>query len=407
MSVITIFSGNFCHEDAIVKEVVKATGYTLIDQHEIVKRASSLSKITEAKIREAFMAKTSIFNKFTHEKERSIAYLRLAIASLLEQDTLLLTGFPVHLIPSDINHVLRTCLIADVKNRVAAAEAESHPEKVAMKLIREHEKNCTAWVQTIFSVEDPWSISIYDMVVPVDKTNIKDTVALIVEKSKSAAVEYSEKSKNSVKDFHLAALVETALADDGHNIGVRSHNGAVKLTINNNVLMLKKLEEDIKSIAQKVPGVSSVETEIGKEFYQADIYRKYDFQIPSKLLLVDDEREFVQTLSERLLLRDMTSAVAYDGESALNIVDEDEPEVMILDLKMPGIDGIEVLRKVKATKPGIEVIILTGHGSEADRKVCMELGAFAYLHKPVDIDLLSETLKKANEKIKEKFSQSK
>jgi DNA-binding NtrC family response regulator len=69
---------------------------------------------------------------------------------------------------------------------------------------------------------------------------------------------------------------------------------------------------------------------------------------------------------------------------------------------MPGIDGIEVLRQVKETNPEIEVIILTGHGSEADRETCMKLGAFAYLQKPVDIDLLSETLKKANEKIREK-----
>jgi CheY-like chemotaxis protein len=403
MSVITIFSGNFCHEDAIVKDLVKATGYNLIGQKEIVKKASSLSKIAETKISEAFMEKTSIFNKFTHEKERSIAYLRLALAELLEQDRQLLTGFPVHLIPGDINHVLRACLIADIKYRVknASTEGEGHSEKSALGLIKEHEKNSLAWVRNIFSMEDPWNISIYDMVIPVDKTKTKDIVALIVEKSKSGAVEYTERSKGSVLDFHLAALVETTLADEGHNIGVSAKNGAVKLTINNNVLMLKKLEEDIKSIAEKVTGVSSVQTEIGKGFHQADIYRKYDFQTPSKVLLVDDEREFVQTLSERLMLRDMTSAVAYDGESALNIVDEDAPEVMILDLKMPGIDGIEVLRKVKATKPAIEVIILTGHGSEADRKICMELGAFAYLHKPVDIDLLSQTLKQANEKIKE------
>jgi DNA-binding NtrC family response regulator len=57
---------------------------------------------------------------------------------------------------------------------------------------------------------------------------------------------------------------------------------------------------------------------------------------------------------------------------------------------------------VKATRPEIEVIILTGHGSEADRDVCMKLGAFAYLNKPVDIDLLSDTLRRANEKIKQK-----
>jgi DNA-binding NtrC family response regulator len=124
--------------------------------------------------------------------------------------------------------------------------------------------------------------------------------------------------------------------------------------------------------------------------------------MPSKVLLVDDEREFVQTLSERLMMRDLGPAVAYDGESALNLINEDEPDVMIVDLKMPGIDGLEVLRKVKQTRPEIEVIVLTGHGHEEDRELCMQLGAFAYLQKPLDINELSEIIKRANEKIQRK-----
>lgn len=182
-------------------------------------------------------------------------------------------------------------------------------------------------------------------------------------------------------------------------MGVRAENGQVLLTINKHVLLLSRLEEELKAIAAGIDGVGSVAVKVGENFYQADIYRRYDFQVPSKVLLVDDEREFVQTLSERLIMRDMGSAVAYDGESALTMIEEEEPEVMILDLKMPGIDGIEVLRRVKGSRPDIEVIILTGHGSEDDRKVCMDLGAFAYLQKPVDIELLSETLRLANEKI--------
>jgi len=167
---------------------------------------------------------------------------------------------------------------------------------------------------------------------------------------------------------YLGARVGVALAKEGHNVGVKAEDGAITLTMNKHVLMLSRLEEELKAIADKVPGVKSVETKVGADFYQTDVYRKHDFELPSKVLLVDDEREFVQTLSERLLMRDMGSAVAYDGESALNLVEEDEPEVMILDLKMPGIDGIEVLRRVKETNPEIEVIILTGHGSEADKK---------------------------------------
>jgi two-component system response regulator CpxR len=116
-------------------------------------------------------------------------------------------------------------------------------------------------------------------------------------------------------------------------------------------------------------------------------------------LLVDDEKEFVQTLSERLRMRQFASEIAYNGQEALDFTDQEDTEVILLDLKMPGIDGFEVLKRIKKTKPHIEVIILTGHGSEADRKTCMDLGAFAYLQKPADIDLITQTMKKAYEKI--------
>jgi len=75
---------------------------------------------------------------------------------------------------------------------------------------------------------------------------------------------------------------------------------------------------------------------------------------------------------------------------------------MVLDLKMPGINGIEVLKQVKKTHPAMEVIVLTGHGSEKDKRLCMELGAFAYLEKPVDIDQLTKTMNEANAKLKKK-----
>jgi len=116
-----------------------------------------------------------------------------------------------------------------------------------------------------------------------------------------------------------------------------------------------------------------------------------------KLLLVDDEEEFVNALAERLELRRLAARVAFDGESALRMIGDDPPEVMVLDLKMPGIDGVEVLRRVKRTWPLVQVVILTGHGSERDEETVRRLGAFECLQKPVDIDDLVETLRKAYE----------
>ncbi len=117
-----------------------------------------------------------------------------------------------------------------------------------------------------------------------------------------------------------------------------------------------------------------------------------------KVLMVDDEEDFVKTLSERMQMRDLESNVALSGEQALQQVAEDIPDVMVLDLKMPGIDGLEVLRRVKKLYPNIPVVILTGHGSEKDENEARRLGAFDYLQKPVDIEKLIKTLRKAYKK---------
>ena len=157
------------------------------------------------------------------------------------------------------------------------------------------------------------------------------------------------------------------------------------------------MKEKIKRIAGAIEGVKKVEVIMGPN---ARIPSRYDeLEAPPRYLLVDDEKEFVQTLSDRLQTRDLNSAIAYDGEEALSFIEKDEPDVMVLDLKMPGINGMDVLRKVKKERPHVEVIILTGHGSEHDRNSAMELGAFAYLEKPVDIEVLTKTMKEAYNKI--------
>ena len=114
-----------------------------------------------------------------------------------------------------------------------------------------------------------------------------------------------------------------------------------------------------------------------------------------KLLLVDDEGEFVKTLAERLKMRDLRSDIVLDGEEALSYVEDHEPDVMVLDLKMPGIDGMEVLRQVRKAYPNIQVIILTGHGTEKHEEEAKRLGAFDYLEKPVNLDVLLKKMKAA------------
>jgi DNA-binding response OmpR family regulator len=113
-----------------------------------------------------------------------------------------------------------------------------------------------------------------------------------------------------------------------------------------------------------------------------------------EILIVDDEVEFAEAFAERLQLRGYNARIASGGEQALRIVEEGGAQIMLLDLKMPGMDGLEVLRRVKKSHPEVEVIVLSGHGSEMDESYVLNLGAFAYLRKPADIGDILEAVKR-------------
>jgi DNA-binding response OmpR family regulator len=114
-------------------------------------------------------------------------------------------------------------------------------------------------------------------------------------------------------------------------------------------------------------------------------------QTPIKILLVDDEEEFTSTLAERLQLRGFEATTASDGASGINLIMAQPFDIAVLDLMMPGLNGLEALKQIKAIRPDLPVILLTGHGSTKEGMEGMRLGAADYLMKPLDIkDLLSK-----------------
>jgi DNA-binding response OmpR family regulator len=106
------------------------------------------------------------------------------------------------------------------------------------------------------------------------------------------------------------------------------------------------------------------------------------------VLIVDDEVELVSTLAERLELRGIPTQIATDGKSALHKMKTNPPDVIVLDVMMPGIGGMEILEQMKKLDIDIPVILLTGYGSKKKGKEGIERGAFDYLMKPMQIDEL-------------------
>ena len=182
MSIITMFSGSFCEEGPVVKEIISRTGYRHIVDEEIVAEASRRSGLAENKIRRVFSPGASVFNNFTHEKERSLAYVRLVVADMIAADDVLITCFSGQLIPKTISHVLRVCLIAPIKYRItAAASQQGVSEKEAAKHVFKREEDCTYWIKSLFNARDPWDAALYDIVVPIDKMMPQEAAALIAD----------------------------------------------------------------------------------------------------------------------------------------------------------------------------------------------------------------------------------
>ncbi|MCK5835776.1 MAG: response regulator [Desulfobacula sp.] len=121
-------------------------------------------------------------------------------------------------------------------------------------------------------------------------------------------------------------------------------------------------------------------------------------KIPIKVLIVDDEKDFVEIFSMRLETQGEKVSTAYSGKEALQVLKNTAIDVVILDIRMPGMDGIDTLKEIKKLYPNVEVILLTGHGSAETAVDGMKLGAFDYLMKPADFEDIKIKLENARKR---------
>ena len=123
-----------------------------------------------------------------------------------------------------------------------------------------------------------------------------------------------------------------------------------------------------------------------------------------KLLMVDDEVKFLESISKRLELKNFDVTTASNGQEAIASAEKGLFDVAVVDFKMPGMDGAQVLKTLKANHKYLEIIMLTGHATIDSAVECTKLGAFKYLEKPYDFEKLVELIKEAYEnRLKKKF----
>jgi len=400
MPIITLTSGIYSNAERIADELSSQIGFQILSDNDIFNETERLYGIKTSLLNKVVESKHLILNDLTHTREKCIALLKKVVCEHVTQGGYILHGLLGHLVPAQTTHVMKVLIIANKDNRNRTGiDGHGLSEKKVEKNISQADKTVILWTHSLLG-KKAWDKSLYDIVVPTDKLPVENACTLIKTHFEKLSQIPQAVIESENRDFALTAEIELVLSKIGESLSVSVESGNATVSIEKKVLMLSKLQHKITNLLQEIDGVNSIECIVGKKYHTANIIHNFDFETPTRILLVDDEKEFVQTLSERLTMRQVQNKFVFSGEEALGYADRNETDVMVLDLKMPGIDGFEVLKKVKKSNPEIEVIILTGHGSEKDQKTCLELGAFAYLQKPADIDILTATMKEAYEKIR-------
>lgn len=401
MSSIAIFPCTFTPGEEIVGELSKNLELEVYKDLDLIEEAMGQCDINRERLKDYMYGKTSVFNQFTLEKEKIVNLFKTILAERLDDSRqYLFHGFLTSLIPARVTHVLKVLIVDTKQNRIDYAVNQGISKRDAKKAVKAHDISAYTWTDFLFSKE-AYDSSLYDMVIPVENKGQAALIETITKNFHTTSVLQNSASRQAIADMRLETMAQGRLLDAGHKMTVRCQDGNLTLIVDNNVLNFSKLEQELTDLVAAIPTVKNVAVERSAK-YRESIYRRQRFELPSKVLFVDDEKDFVQTVSQRLISRDVGTYGVYNGEDALELVTEDKPDVMVLDLKMPGLHGVEVLRRTKELAPDVEVIILTGHGTNEDMKQCMELGAFAYMNKPFDIEELSATIKAANEKVRQR-----
>jgi len=398
VAIVVIDGGSFCHGETVADALCTRLGLDRLVDDALFATVQKRFEVEPKRLERLLYGSRTLLDRAKRDEPRLVAYLRTAVVEAVSRDGRLYVGGAGHLVPPSLTHVLKVCLGGTHDWRIEQAVATGLSRRQAQSKISSDDEARAEWAGRLFD-RSPWDKSLYDIFLPMQETSVEQAVSSIADLAATPAVAFTPSVEMAIRDFRLAAEVGVAVADQGHDVDVTCNDGRISVLIKHHTMFLERLQRELEEIAARVDGVRSASARPGPRYREPSISFDLDMEVPSKVLLVDDEHEFIHTLSERLQSRKIQPTIAYDGEQALAMVESDEPEVMVLDLKMPGIDGLEVLRRVKRTHPATEVIILTGHGSDAEEVLAYDLGAFAYLRKPVDIEELTRTMKAAYKRI--------
>jgi len=264
MSIITISRGSYSMGKTVAEKVAERLHYDIISR-EVLLDASSRFNVSEIKLKKAIHDAPGILERYSHNKQSYIAYIRSALVERIINDNVVYHGLAGHLLLKGIPHVLKVRVNSDLERRIAIVmERDRIPAQEARALILEDDKQRRKWTHSLYG-QDPWDTSLYDISICIDKLTIENAVDFICLAVESKEFRLTEKNKQKAKDMAVACRIKAALVDEYPNIGVTCEYGNVLIYMKGKDQMTGKLTKKLNHIRENTNGIHHLETHAGIE----------------------------------------------------------------------------------------------------------------------------------------------
>jgi len=272
MAIITISRGSYFRGKEIAHKVAQKLGYACISRENLLKNAKGFN-IPEIKLIRAFQDGPSILNRFTHGKERYIAYIQAALLSNLKKDNLVYHGFAFHCFVKDIPCTLKVRITAELWDRMGyVMERDKISKRDAERFIRKIDEKRGKWSQRLYGI-DPSDPSLYDLLLHIGEITVEDAVDTICHVIGFKQYRTTLESKKAMHDLALAAEVKAALMDLSPTIDVSCGNGIITLKTDHRSLQERELIANMMDIDKTVRGIKGINVVVEGFSYNNSLHR--------------------------------------------------------------------------------------------------------------------------------------
>ncbi|MBW2063948.1 MAG: cytidylate kinase family protein [Deltaproteobacteria bacterium] len=261
MSVITISRGCYSRGKEVAEKVGQELGYECVSR-EILLEASKDFNIPEVKLARALHDAPSILDRFSHGKEKYIAYIRAALLAHVKKDNVVYHGLAGHFFLQDIPHVLKVRIIADLDARISEEmKREGISADEARRILMKDDHERRQWSLRLYG-HDTWDASLYDLVVHIKTMTVEDVVSLILHAARAPSFQSTPESQKMIDDLALAAEVKAALVDEFPQADTSAREGVVFVKIVAPLIQEEQINERVRRIAGKIEGVKEVRVHV-------------------------------------------------------------------------------------------------------------------------------------------------